>query len=157
MEDNPQVVLTLKPIGVIHSPYKTKEEIPIQGRFKPEVTGEIEVFEEYEEGLKDIEGFSYLIILYWFHRAGKPSLLVRPYLDDNPHGVFATRYPARPNPIGLSVVRLLGREGNVLRIAGVDVLDGMPLLDIKPCVSQFDRREGTRIGWLTGGRQVMLR
>ena len=110
MEDNPRVVLTLKPIGVIHSPYKTKEEMPIQGRFKPEVTGEIEVFKEYEEGLKDIEGFSHLIILYWFHRAGKPSLLVRPYLDDNPRGIFATRYPTRPNPIGLSVVRLLGEN-----------------------------------------------
>jgi len=150
VEDRPQAVLTLKPIGVIHSPYKTKEEMPIQGRFRPEVTGEIEVFEKYEEGLKDVEGFSHLIILYWFHRAGKPSLLVRPYLDDNPRGVFATRYPARPNPIGLSVVRLLKREGNVLHIAEVDVLDGTPLLDIKPYVPQFDRREGARIGWLRG-------
>lgn len=150
MEDNAQVALNLKLIGLIHSPYTTEEEMPIQGRFRSEVTGEIEVFKEYEEGLKDIEGFSHLIILYWFHRAGKPSLLVRPYLDKNPHGIFATRYPARPNPIGLSVVRLLGREGNILRIAEVDVLDGTPLLDIKPYVPQFDQREGVRIGWLTG-------
>jgi len=132
MEDNSRAALTLKPIGVIHSPYKTKDEMPIQGRFKPDVTGEIKVFEEYKEGLKDIEGFSHLIILYWFHRAGKLSLLVRPYLDDDPHGIFATRYLARPNPIGLSLVRLLGREGSVLRIAEVDVLDGTRLLDIKP-------------------------
>lgn len=150
MEDNSRTALSLKSIGLIHSPYTTEEEMPIQGRFRPEVSGEIEVFEEYEEGLKDIEGFSHLIILYWFHRAGKPSLLVRPYLDATPHGIFATRYPARPNPIGLSVVRLLGREGNVLHIAEVDVLDGTPLLDIKPYVPQFDRREASSIGWLTG-------
>lgn len=150
MENNSQVALSLKPIGVIHSPYKTKEEMPIQGRFRPEVTGKIEVFEDYEEGLKDIEGFSHLIILYWFHQTGKTSLLIRPYLDETPRGVFATRYPTRPNPIGISVVRLLGREGNILRISEVDVLDGTPLLDIKPYVPQFDRREGTRVGWLTG-------
>ncbi|MEA3460046.1 MAG: tRNA (N6-threonylcarbamoyladenosine(37)-N6)-methyltransferase TrmO [Chloroflexota bacterium] len=150
MEDNSQVALSLKPIGVIHSPYTCAEDMPIQGRFRPEVRGEIEVFKEYEEGLKDIEGFSHLIILYWFHRAGKPSRLVRPYLDATPHGIFATRYPARPNPIGLSVVRLLGREGNILHIAEVDVLDETPLLDIKPYVPQFDRREASSIGWLTG-------
>lgn len=135
------------PIGIIHSPYTDPQEIPIQGRFS-EARGEIELFPEYEEGLKDIVGFSHLIILYWFHRAEGHSLLVKPFLDDTPRGLFATRYPARPNPIGLSVVRLLERKGNILQIAEVDVLDGTPLLDIKPYVPQFDERKEATIGWL---------
>ncbi len=138
-----------QPIGIIHSPYTDPKEVPIQGRFSG-ARGEIEVFPEYEEGLKDVDGFSHLIILYWFHRAEGCSLLVKPFLDDTPRGLFATRYPARPNPIGLSVVRLLERRGNILQIAEVDVLDGTPLLDIKPYVSQFDQRESATIGWLTG-------
>jgi tRNA-Thr(GGU) m(6)t(6)A37 methyltransferase TsaA len=140
----------IKPIGIIHSPYKTLEEVPIQGRFRPQGIGTIEVFPQYEEGLSDIEGFSHLIILYWFHRAGKPSLLVKPFLDHKPRGLFATRHPARPNPIGLSMVTLIAREGDTLRVAEIDVLDGTPLLDIKPYVPQFDHREGAEIGWLTG-------
>lgn len=135
------------PIGIIHSPYTDPQEIPIQGRFS-EARGEIELFPEYEEGLKDIVGFSHLIILYWFHRAEGHSLLVKPFLDDTPRGLFATRYPTRPNPIGLSVVRLLERKGNILQIAEVDVLDGTPLLDIKPYVPQFDERKEATIGWL---------
>jgi len=138
----------VKPIGLIRSPYTDEEETPIQGAFS-ERRGEIEVFPEYEEGLKDIDGFSHLILLYYFHRAEGCSLLVKPFLDDEPRGLFATRYPARPNPIGLSVVRLLERKGNILQIAEVDVLDGTPLLDIKPYVPQFDQRESATIGWLT--------
>ncbi len=137
----------VQPIGIIHSPYIDPQQVPIQGRFS-EAEGEIELFPEYEEGLKDIDGFSHLIILYWFHRAESHSLLVKPFLDDEPHGLFATRYPARPNPIGLSVVRLLERRGNILQIAEVDVLDGTPLLDIKPYVPQFDERKEATIGWL---------
>lgn len=135
------------PIGIIHSPYTDPQEVPIQGRFS-EVGGEIELFPEYEEGLKDIDGFSHLIILYWFHRAERYSLSVKPFLDDTPKGLFATRYPARPNPIGLSVVRLLERRRNILQIAQVDVLDRTPLLDIKPYVPQFDERKGATVGWL---------
>jgi tRNA-Thr(GGU) m(6)t(6)A37 methyltransferase TsaA len=137
----------IRPIGLIHSPYVKKEETPIQSAFS-EGRGEVEVFPEYEAGLKDIDGFSHLILLYYFHQAEGYSLSVKPFLDDTRRGLFATRYPARPNPIGLSVVRLLERRGNVLQIAGVDVLDGTPLLDIKPYVPQFDEREEVTIGWL---------
>lgn len=122
-------------------------ETPIQSAFS-EGRGEIQVLPEYEAGLKDIDGFSHLILLYYFHRAKRYSLSVKPFLDDTPRGLFATRYPARPNPIGLSVVRLLERKGNILQIAEVDVLDGTPLLDIKPYVPQFDERKGATVGWL---------
>ena len=152
--------IRFKPIGVIHTPYKKDEEIPYQA-YKSKGTGEIEVFKKYEEGLKDIEGFSHLIIIYYFHRPIKRSikkefqldsfgLLVKPYLDDIPRGVFATRSPNRPNRIGLSVVELVKRKGNKLKVKGIDVLDGTPLLDIKPYVPEFDRREGVKIGWLQG-------
>jgi tRNA-Thr(GGU) m(6)t(6)A37 methyltransferase TsaA len=139
----------IKPIGLIRSPYTNAEETPIQSAFS-EGRGEIEVFPEYEAGLKDIEGFSHLILLYYFHKAKGYSLSVKPFLDDRPKGLFATRHPARPNPIGLSVVRLLERRGNVLQIAEVDLLDGTPLLDIKPYVPQFDERKGATAGWLEG-------
>jgi len=136
------------PIGVIHTPFKEPRGTPIQPSAATEVEGTVEVFREYAEGLRDIEGFSHLILIYHFHLAGKPSLQVKPYMDDRQHGVFATRAPARPNPIGLSIVRLLGVEGTNLRVRGVDIVDGTPLLDIKPYVPQFDAREGERIGWL---------
>jgi len=150
----------LKPIGIIHTPYKKDGEAPYQA-YESEEVGEIEIFKEYEEGLKDIEGFSHLIILYMFHKSVKRSvkekyflnsfgLLVKPYLDDTPRGLFATRSPNRPNPIGLSVVELLKREGNVLKVKGVDMLDGTPLLDIKPYVPRFDQRGNVKIGWLEG-------
>ncbi len=136
-----------QPIGIIHSPYTDPKEVPIQGRFSG-ARGEIEVFPKYEQGLKDIDGFSHLILLYYFHQEKGYSLLVKPFLEDTRRGLFATRYPARPNPIGLSVVRLLERRGNILQIAEVDVLDGTPLLDIKPYVPQFDERKGATVGWL---------
>jgi tRNA-Thr(GGU) m(6)t(6)A37 methyltransferase TsaA len=150
----------LRPIGIIHTPYKRDGEAPHQA-YKSEEIGEIEVFKEYEEGLKDVEGFSHLIILYMFHKPVKRSvkkehyldsfgLLVKPYLDDTPRGLFATRSPNRPNPIGLSVVELLRREGNVLKVKGVDMLDGTPLLDIKPYVPKFDQRGNVKVGWLEG-------
>ncbi len=137
----------VQPIGIIHSPYTDPQEVPIQGRFS-EARGEVDLSPEYEEGLRDIDGFSHLIILYWFHRAEGHSLLVKPFLDDTPRGLFATRHPARPNPIGLSVVRLLERRGNILQISEVDVLDGTPLLDIKPYIPRFDERKGATVGWL---------
>jgi tRNA-Thr(GGU) m(6)t(6)A37 methyltransferase TsaA len=152
--------MKLKPIGVIHTPYKRDGEVPFQA-YKSEEIGEIEVFKEYEEGLKDIEGFSHLIILYMFHKSVKRSvkrehhlesrgLLVKPYLDDTLRGLFATRSPNRPNPIGLTIVELLERKGNVLKVRGIDMLDGTPLLDIKPYVPKFDRRDRVKIGWLEG-------
>jgi len=150
----------LKPIGIIHTPYKKDGEAPHQA-YRSKDVGEIEVFKEYEGGLKDVEGFSHLIILYMFHKSVKRSvkkehylnsfgLIVNPYLDDTPRGLFATRSPNRPNPIGLTIVELLKRERNILRVKGVDMLNGTPLLDIKPYVPKFDQKTNVKIGWLEG-------
>ena len=142
--------ITLEPIGVIHSPYEKKEDIPIQGVFKPEGAGTIEVFKEYEEGLQDVEGFSHLVILYYFHKSKDFCLLGKPFLEDNLHGIFAIRSPNRPNHLGVSVVRLLERKGNLLKVGEIDVFDRTPLLDIKPYVPKFDERKDVKIGWLEG-------
>jgi len=140
---------TLHPIGVIHTPFADRSGMPIQAA-RSEAVGHVEVYPEYAPGLADLDGFSHIILVYWFHRASGFSLAVRPFLDDRPHGLFATRYPARPNPIGLSAVKLVAVDGCTLHVHGIDVLDGTPLLDIKPFVSAFDHREGARVGWLTG-------
>ena len=108
----------------------------------------MELFPEYVKGLRDLAGFSHIVLIYHFHLSRPPSLLVRPYMDDVEHGVFATRAPSRPNPIGISVVRLVGIDGNVIHVRDVDIVDGTPLLDIKPYVPAFDVRETERIGWL---------
>lgn len=142
--------ITLEPIGIIHSPYQKKEDIPIQGAFKPEGVGTIEVFEEYAEGLTDVEGFSHLLIIYFFHRSKDFSLLAKPFLEDKLHGIFAIRSPHRPNHLGVSVVRLLERNGNILKVGEIDVFDGTPLLDIKPYVPKFDERKNVKTGWLEG-------
>ena len=137
-----------RPIGVIRSPFREPQGTPIQPPAARGVEGRVEVFPEYAAGLLDLEGFSHVILVYHFHRSGPARLSVRPYMDDRTHGVFATRAPARPNPIGLSVVRLLKVEGNVLHVADVDIVDGTPLLDIKPYVPGFDSPRDARIGWL---------
>ena len=137
----------LKPIGVIHTPYRDKKEIPCQG-YKSDKTGEVEVFSEFEEALKDLEGFSHIHLIYWFHEIAGYEPLVKPFLDEQRHGLFATRHYNRPNPIGISIVELIERAGNILRVRQVDMLDGTPLLDIKPYVPQFDQRINVRIGWL---------
>jgi tRNA-Thr(GGU) m(6)t(6)A37 methyltransferase TsaA len=142
--------IILEPIGIIHSPYKKKEDIPIQGVFKPQGMATIEVFEKYAQGLKDVEGFSHLMILYFFHKSEDFSLLGKPFLEDKLHGIFAIRSPHRPNHLGVSVVRLLERKGNLLKVGEIDVFDGTPLLDIKPYVPKFDERKDVRIGWLEG-------
>lgn len=137
------------PIGVVHSPHRQPSGTPIQPAAAEDVRGAVEIFPEYVEGLKDVEGFSHIILLYHFHLSRGYSLLVKPYMDDVERGVFATRAPRRSNPIGLSVVRLDKTEGNRLDIRDVDIVDGTPLLDIKPYVPQFDMRSGeTKIGWL---------
>jgi tRNA (adenine37-N6)-methyltransferase len=141
-----EMALTLQPIGVIHSPFTEKDRTPIQAS-RSQAVGTVEVFPEFADGLQDIEGFSYIILLYVFHLSSGYSLVVKPFLDDHMRGLFATRYPARPNPIGLSVVRLLARQGNRLEVEGIDILDGAPLLDIKPYVPDFDVRSATRTGW----------
>jgi tRNA-Thr(GGU) m(6)t(6)A37 methyltransferase TsaA len=137
----------MRPIGVIHSPFQEKEQTPIQPS-RSQAKGRVEVYPEFAAGLEDLEGFSHIILLYVFHQSSGFTLRVKPFLDDQQHGLFATRYPKRPNPIGISVVGLARREGNILEIEGVDVLDGTPLLDIKPYVSEFDLRRATRSGWL---------
>lgn len=139
--------LSYRPIGVIHTPHREPEKTPIQPAYAEDFAGEVEVFPEYEEGLADIEGFSHVYLLYHLHRAGPPRLSVKPFLQNEVRGLFATRAPCRPNPIGLSIVALKGREGNVLRVGSVDMLDGSPLLDIKPYTARFDRIEATRNGW----------
>ena len=142
-----------RPIGVIHSPFKEIEGMPIQPRGAAGVRGTVELLPEYAAGLKDLEGFSHIFLVYHFHRVSGVRLLVTPFMDQASHGIFATRAPMRPNPIGLSVVRLLSVEGNVLQVEGVDVLDGTPLLDIKPYVPAFDVYEVERVGWLEGVAQ----
>jgi tRNA (adenine37-N6)-methyltransferase len=135
-----------QPIGVIRTPFVEGDEIPIQPAFS-QVAGRVEVYAEYAEGLQDIEGFSHIILLYALHRSSGYALLVKPFLDHRSRGVFATRYPRRPNPIGLSVVRLLACHGSTLDVEGIDVLDGTPLLDIKPYVPEFDLMFEARAGW----------
>ena len=139
-----------KPIGVVHSPFKAPQDVPIQSVAAEGVIGYVEVAQKYVEGLKDVDGFSHLILIYHCHLAQEYSLLVRPFLDERLHGVFSTRAPSRPNPIGVSVVRLIKIEKNILHIQDVDIIDGTPLLDIKPFVPDFDQRKAERIGWLTG-------
>ena len=139
--------VTFRPIGVIHSEHHSADATPIQPVYARDCPGQAEIFPEFADGLADIEGFSHLYLLYWLHRADPPRLRVKPYLQDVEHGIFATRAPCRPNPIGLSLVRLLRREGHVLHLGGVDVLDGTPLLDLKPYAPRYDTVENPRGGW----------
>jgi len=141
--------LTYRPIGMIHSPFKQIRGTPIQGALARGAEGTVEVLEEFAEGLRDVQMFSHLYLLYAFDRATKTSLTCVPFPDDEARGVFATRAPCRPNAIGLSVVRVLAREGRTIRVADLDVLDGTPLLDIKPYVPMFDCRPDAGAGWLT--------
>lgn len=140
--------MELNPIGVIHTPFKSAAGTPVQPRFAKGAQGEVELLEEYMEGLEGLDGFSRIWLVYWCDRANAVSLKVTPYLDTTPHGLFATRAPSRPNPIGISCVRLLGIEGNRLGVQEVDMLDGSPLLDLKPYVPGFDSFEDERTGWM---------
>jgi len=135
------------PIGIIHTPHKSTAGTPIQPTGAKGIAGRLEIFPEYTAGLADLAGFSHIFILYHFHLSKKFSLRVKPFLDDQKRGLFATRAPSRPNPIGLSVVRLIRITENNLEIQDVDVVDGTPLLDIKPYVPDFDIREVDRTGW----------
>lgn len=142
--------ISYRPIGTIHSPFTRLEGIPIQPPAAAGIKGRVEILPEYAPGLNDLDGFSHVILLYHFHQAGPPQLTVVPFMDTRPRGLFSTRAPRRPNPIGLSVVRLLAMEGNVLHVEGIDVLDGTPLLDVKPFVPHFDQPDADRVGWLEG-------
>ena len=137
-----------RPIGIIHSPFKDREGAPIQPIGGVGVKAHVEIFQEYVEGLQDLEGFSHIILLYHCHLSKAYRLKVKPFLDDVERGVFATRAPARPNPIGLSVVRLIQIERATLTVQDIDIIDKTPLLDIKPFVPDFDSRKAERTGWL---------
>jgi tRNA-Thr(GGU) m(6)t(6)A37 methyltransferase TsaA len=138
------------PIGIIRTPFRNVEGVPIQSSGAIGIKGKIELKREFVSGLKDLDGFSHIILIYHFHRSKGYSLEVVPFLDDKPRGLFSTRAPKRPNPIGISVVKLLRIDAHILEIENVDMVDGTPLLDIKPYVSEFDWVEGEKKGWLSG-------
>lgn len=140
--------ITYRPIGIIRSPFKEPKGTPIQPGAAEGTEGKVELFSDFVEGLEDLEEFSHVILIYHFHMSRKFELRSRPYMDDKEHGVFAMRGPSRPNPIGISVVRLLEVKGSRLFVLDLDIVDGTPLLDIKPYVPQFDVRKVERIGWL---------
>ena len=140
--------MQVRPIGVIHTPFCSASGTPIQPSAAKGTVGTIEIFDRYQEGLNDLEGFERIWLIYWFHKAAKHKIKVVPYLDDQERGLFSTRAPSRPNPLGISAVRLLKIDGNILTIGDVDILTGTPLLDIKPYVPQFDCFRVRRCGWV---------
>ena len=144
--------ISYQPIGIIHSPFPAIEGMPVQPTGAAGTRGWIEIYPRFADGLKDLSGFSHVILLYHFHAAGVPRLVVTPFLDTEQRGVFSTRAPTRPNPIGLSVVRLVRISEHQLFVEDVDVLDGTPLLDIKPFVPAFDVPDAERVGWIEEGR-----
>jgi len=151
------VEIGYRPIGIIHSPFTEIEGMPIQPTGASGIRGSVEVFPEFTAGLKDLDGFSHVILLYHFHQVREVKLVVTPFMDPQPRGVFATRAPKRPNPIGLSIVKLLSIEQNVLHVENVDILDGTPLLDIKPYVPEFDHHPADRVGWLARAKGQVRR
>lgn len=144
----------ISPIGTIKTPFDDLKGMPIQPSGAAEVEGTLVIDKEYEDGLTDLEGFSHIILLYYFHQSKGYDLMVKPFLDDQKRGLFSTRAPRRPNPVGLSIVRLIKRDGNRLTIKGIDVLNNTPLIDIKPYVPGFDTKEVTGVGWLENKQEV---
>ncbi|RME31021.1 MAG: tRNA (N6-threonylcarbamoyladenosine(37)-N6)-methyltransferase TrmO [Candidatus Zixiibacteriota bacterium] len=140
--------ITFAPIGIIHSPYHDPKQVPRQPSEANGVGGTVEIFPEYTEGLSDLDGFSHIILVYYFLRAAEARLKVIPSRDTVPRGIFATRSPSRPNPIGLSIVRLEQIDGNTLYVHNLDIIDGTPLLDIKPYLPELSRQRGAKLGWL---------
>jgi tRNA-Thr(GGU) m(6)t(6)A37 methyltransferase TsaA len=140
--------INITPIGIIETPFDDLKGMPIQPSGADKIQGTIIIDTEYEEGLSDLEGFSHIILLYHFHKSKGYNLMVKPFMDDQQRGLFSTRAPRRPNPIGLSIVQLIKIENNKISIQGIDVLNGTPLIDIKPYVPGFDAREVTKLGWL---------
>lgn len=140
--------INITPIGIIETPFDDLKGMPIQPSGAADVQGTIIINREYEQGLSDLEGFSHIILLYHFHQSQGYNLMVTPFMDDQKRGLFSTRAPKRPNPIGLSIVQLIKREKNKISIKGIDVLNGTPLIDIKPYVPGFDAKEVTKLGWL---------
>jgi tRNA-Thr(GGU) m(6)t(6)A37 methyltransferase TsaA len=143
----------MQPIGIIHSPFKNLRDMPIPPKGAAVREGAIEVFDQFAEGLRDLDGFSHIYMLYTFHQAQRTELSVVPFMDTVARGVFATRSPLRPNHIGLSIVEMVKVTANIVIIRGVDVLDGTPLLDIKPYVAAFDEVKVSRSGWMQASRE----
>ncbi len=143
------------PIGIIHSPFQKLNDMPIQPTGATGVEGSIEVLDEFQDGLADLDGFSHIILLYHFHRSDSFNLQVVPFMDSEERGLFSTRAPKRPNSIGLSIVKLDRVEDNILYVKNIDVLDGTPLLDIKPYIPEFDAQEGVRTGWFRQSRETV--
>ena len=148
MTEQKQSLLSIKPIGVIHSPFTEATGTPIQSALAEGTEGWVDIFSDYADGLADLGGFERIWLVYWFHKASATKLKVKPYIDTIERGLFATRAPCRPNPIGISAARLLRISGHKLHVADIDILDGTPLLDIKPYVPKFDRFEVKRFGWI---------
>ena len=140
--------INITPIGIIKTPFNDLKGMPIQPSGAAKISGTIIINKEYEQGLSDLEGFSHIILLYHFHQSQGYNLMVTPFMDDQQRGLFSTRAPRRPNPIGLSIVQLIERKGNQISIQGIDVLNGTPLIDIKPYVPGFDAKDVTKLGWL---------
>ncbi|NDY56250.1 tRNA (N6-threonylcarbamoyladenosine(37)-N6)-methyltransferase TrmO [Desulfovibrio sulfodismutans] len=153
----PQIVY--QPIGIVHTPFHSVRGMPIQPVGAIGVVGRLEVYPEFEEGLRDLDGFSHVIMLYHLHKIQGHALSVRPFLDTSERGIFATRSPRRPNPIGISVLRVLSVAGNMVELENVDMLDQTPVLDIKPYVADFDVWDADRFGWFDGvsGNAVRVR
>lgn len=144
--------ILFKPIGIIHSPFKEPQGMPIQPSGAEGVKGTIVLDQHYTEGLADLDSFSHIILIYHLHLSKDFKLKVTPFLDDTKRGLFATRAPRRPNQIGLSVVKLVSIEGNAINIENLDIIDGTPLLDIKPYIPEFENADHIKIGWLEGKR-----
>jgi tRNA-Thr(GGU) m(6)t(6)A37 methyltransferase TsaA len=140
--------ISYSPIGIIHSPFTELSEMPIQPTSESSAPGHLEIYPEYVEGLKDLDGFSHIYLIYHLHKVLSAKLLVTPFLDMKEHGVFATRAPSRPNPIGLSLVKLIRVEDSRVYVDQLDVLDRTPLLDLKPFIPAFEGGENIRTGWL---------
>jgi tRNA-Thr(GGU) m(6)t(6)A37 methyltransferase TsaA len=142
--------MKFKAIGIIHSPYKTVENMPVQTSASKNVEAEIEIFDQYKEGLSDLDGFSHIYVIFFLNMVREPKLKVIPFLDTVERGIFATRSPARPNPVGLSLAELVSVKGNRIIIRGVDMLDGSPVIDIKPYVPDFEICDNVKKGWFEG-------
>ena len=140
--------IIIKPIGIIKSPYIKAKDVPVQGIFKSDVEAEAIVYDEYKDGLKDLDGFSHAILVFYFNQSTREDVVAKPYLEDVEHGIFAIRSPHRPNHLGVSVVTIKGIEGNAITFRDVDIINDTPLIDIKPYVAGFDFRENVKQGWL---------
>jgi tRNA-Thr(GGU) m(6)t(6)A37 methyltransferase TsaA len=143
----------IQKIGTIHTPFDILEDMPIQPKGAVEIIGTVELEEQYMAGLADLDGFSHIYLLYQFHMAKRTALTVTPFMDTSPRGVFSTRSPLRPNHIGISIVKLVAVEKNIITVQGIDILNGSPLLDIKPYIAAFDAVQESRSGWMKGSEE----